>query len=139
MSEPFQFRHRVSYAECTVGNHVYYSRYLDLFEAAHGGFFRSIGHPLSSLQSSDCIFPVLECNVRYHRPARYDDELTIKVQLVELTKVRLVFHHSIVNFSGELIAESRITHVVTDLNEKPKRLAQELLTVLVGHQKQDSK
>jgi acyl-CoA thioesterase FadM len=35
--------HRVSYAECTVGNHIYHSRYLDLLEAARGEFIRSLG------------------------------------------------------------------------------------------------
>lgn len=133
MSESFQFHHRVSYAECTVGNHIYYSRYLDLLEAARGEFFRSMGHPLSSLQSNGYIFPVWDCHVRYRQPARYDDELVIAVQLVELSKVRLIFHYSITRSSRELIAEGQITHIVTDLNEKPKRLSQELLTTLIRH------
>ena len=30
----FRYVHRVTYAECTVGNHIYHSRYLDLLEAA---------------------------------------------------------------------------------------------------------
>ena len=30
----FQHQHRVSYADCTLGNHVYYGRYLDLLEEA---------------------------------------------------------------------------------------------------------
>ncbi len=32
----FQYQHRVVYAECTVGTHVYYARYLDMLEAARG-------------------------------------------------------------------------------------------------------
>jgi acyl-CoA thioesterase FadM len=30
----FVHRHRVHYAECTLGNHIYYARYLDLLEDA---------------------------------------------------------------------------------------------------------
>lgn len=41
--EPFRYRHRVTYADCTVGNHIYYGRYLDLLEAARGEWFRSMG------------------------------------------------------------------------------------------------
>ena len=40
MAVPFRHPHRVSYAECTVGNHVYHSRYLDWLEAARGEFIR---------------------------------------------------------------------------------------------------
>jgi acyl-CoA thioesterase FadM len=43
MANPFCHTHRVTYAECTVGNHVYHSRYLDLLEAARGEFIRSLG------------------------------------------------------------------------------------------------
>jgi hypothetical protein len=32
--QTFRHTHRVTYAECTVGNHIYYARYLDLLEAA---------------------------------------------------------------------------------------------------------
>ena len=57
MSAPvFRHTHRVSYAECTLGNHVYYSRYLDLLEAARGDFFRQLGSPLLHWQERDVIF-----------------------------------------------------------------------------------
>jgi hypothetical protein len=39
----FRHTHRVVYSECTVGNHVYYARYLDMLEAARGEFMRQFG------------------------------------------------------------------------------------------------
>ena len=36
------YTHRVTYAECTVGNHIYHSRYLDLLEAARGEDFQGL-------------------------------------------------------------------------------------------------
>ena len=39
----FRYTHRVTYAECTVGDHIYHSRYLDLLEAARGEFMRASG------------------------------------------------------------------------------------------------
>lgn len=35
----FVWNRRVTYADCTVGNHVYYSRYPDFLEEARGEFF----------------------------------------------------------------------------------------------------
>src|SRR5581483_1046504 len=76
----FRHAHRVTYAECTLGNHVYYSRYLDLLEAARGEFFRQLGATFQQWQEQDAIFPVVECRLRYKSPARYDDVLSIEVR-----------------------------------------------------------
>ena len=48
----FSCPHRVSYSECTVGNHVYHSRYLDMAERARGEFFRSIGQSFLTWQEA---------------------------------------------------------------------------------------
>lgn len=56
---PFVHVHRVTYAECTLGNHVYHSRYLDILEAARGEFFRALGHPLLAWQERGVLFPIL--------------------------------------------------------------------------------
>src|SRR5882672_2168637 len=101
----FRHTHRVTYAECTVGNHIYYSRYLDLLEEARGELFRSLGIPLRELQESGTLFPVTECQVRYKAPARYDDVLSIEVSLHELSRVRLGFSCRIVKEDGTLILE----------------------------------
>ncbi|HEX4645160.1 MAG TPA: acyl-CoA thioesterase, partial [Verrucomicrobiae bacterium] len=61
----FCHHYRVTYADCTLGNHIYYSRYLNLLEAARGEFFRQLGAPLLRLQEAETIFPVIECRLRY--------------------------------------------------------------------------
>ena len=66
----FQCTHRVTYAECTVGDHIYHARYLDLLEAARGEFMRALGGPVLAWQDADYIFPVIEARLRYRYPAR---------------------------------------------------------------------
>jgi acyl-CoA thioester hydrolase len=126
MAEPFRYKHRVTYAECTVGDHIYHSRYLDLLEAARGEFMRSLGSTVMELQDADCIFPVIEARLRYKFPARYDDLLTIEVWLTAVEKVRLNFGHRILNQDGKLILEGETFHVCTSREEKPKRLPEEV-------------
>src|SRR5882672_5466708 len=126
MAEPFRHFHRVSYAECTVGNHVYHSRYLDLLEAARGEFMRSLSSTVLRWQENDVIFPVIEARLRYKAPARYDDLLTIEVWVTALEKIRVNFAHRILNQNGKLILEAETFHVCTGLDEKPKRLPEEL-------------
>ena len=101
----FSHLHRVTYAECIVGNHVYYARYLNWLEEARGEFSRFLGVPLLRWQDKDTAFPVIECHLKYQSPARYDDLLNIEVWLAEADRVRLYFGYRIVNQTSHLILE----------------------------------
>ena len=126
----FRHTHCVSYAECTVGNHVYHSRYLDLLEAARGEFIRSIGRTVLHWQEKDVIFPVIEARLRYKSPARYDDLLAVEVWPSLVERVRLNFGHRILNQHGKLILEAETFHACTGIDEKPKRMPEELVEKL---------
>jgi len=133
MAELFRYTHRVTYADCTVGDHIYHSRYLDLLEAARGEFLRALGKTVLELQDADFIFPVIEARVRYKLPARYDDLLTVEVWLTLVERVRLNFGHRILNQDGKLILEAETFHCCTSREEKPKRLPPELTLKLAPH------
>ena len=122
----FVHTHRVTYAECTVGNHIYHSRYLDLLEAARGEFLRSLGTTVLHWQENDAIFPVVEAHLRYKSPARYDDLLRIEVWPALVEKIRVNFGHRILNQNGKLLVEAETFHVCTGRDEKPRRLPEEL-------------
>ncbi len=122
----FRHTHRVTYAECTVGNHIYHSRYLDLLEAARGEFIRSLGPTVLHWQEKDVIFPVIEARLRFKSPARYDDLLAIEVWPTLIERVRLNFGHRITNQDGKLILEAETFHACTGTDEKPKRMPEEL-------------
>jgi acyl-CoA thioester hydrolase len=129
----FRHEHRVTYAECTLGNHIYYARYLDILETARGEFFRALGIPLASLQEQDVTFPVIECQLKYKFPARYDDVLDVELWLDELDRIRLRFGYRIINQSDQLILEGTTSHVCTSTAEKPKRLPPQLTTSLLSY------
>jgi acyl-CoA thioester hydrolase len=122
----YVYGHRVTYAECTAGNHIYYARYLDLLEAARGEFFRHLGTPLLHWQQNEIIFPAIECHLRYHAPARYDDQLAIELWPTLIQRVRLNFGYRIQNQTRALILTAETSHACTGLDEKPRRLPEEL-------------
>ena len=126
MTEPFRYQHRVTYAECTIGDHIYHSRYLDLLEAARGEFMRLSGTTVREWQERDHIFPLIEARLRYRFPARYDDMLTVEVWPTLMERVRLNFGHRILNQDGKLILEAETFHACTSRDEKPKRLPADL-------------
>ncbi len=126
----FRHTHRVVYAECTVGNHVYYARYLDMLEAARGEFMRQHGGSARHWQEAGTAFPVIGVEIAYKGPARYDDLLTIELWVIEMGGVRLTVGFRILNTGGAVLAEGVTRHICATTDEKPKRLPKELIEAL---------
>ena len=129
----FRHQHRVVYADCTLGNHVYYGRYLDLLEAARGEFIRQCGVTLLAWQERGFMFPVVEVHLRYKSLARYDDVLQVEIWVTAAEKVRLNFGYRIIKQTGDLVLEGETFHVCMTLEEKMKRLPEELVAALTPH------
>jgi acyl-CoA thioester hydrolase len=129
----YHFSHRVTYADCTLGDHVYYARYLDFLEAARNELFRSLGAPMRELQEQDVIFPVVECRLQYKAPARYDDLITVELWLSGVERVRLNFSSRILNQAGNLLVEAETVHACTHCNNQPRRIPETLRSVLLPY------
>ncbi|MSU35829.1 MAG: acyl-CoA thioesterase [Pedosphaera sp.] len=129
----FRFGHRVTYGDCTVGNHVYYGRYLEILEAVRGEFFRDIGTSFLELQNQGALFPVVEVRLRYRGAAHYDDELTIELSVISAKRVRLDFGYRIVDATGNVLVEGETHHVCTSVNNELKRLPSELVALLKSY------
>jgi acyl-CoA thioester hydrolase len=125
--QTFTHTHRVTYAECTVGNHVYYARYLDYLEAARGELFRATGHTFEQLHASDTFLPVIEARLRYKGAARYDDVLRVEVWITQVERVRLEFAYRILNSSGKVLIEATTTHACASGDDRLKRLPEDLI------------
>ena len=128
----FCWNHRVSYAECTLGNHVYYARYLDLLERARGEFFRQLGKTCLQWQEEDTVFPVLECRIKYHAPARYDEALAVEARVLLARGARLNFGYRVLGPGSRLLVTAETFHVCASVAERPKRLPGELLDALAA-------
>jgi len=126
----FRYSQRVPYSLCTVGNHIYYSRYLDVLEAARGELFRHLGMTFLQLQEQGVVFPVIECRVRYRGAARYDDLLAIEVWLTELGRIRHTFNYRVLNAEGRELVDATTVHACTGLDDKPCRVPEALATAL---------
>lgn len=133
MSAEFVHRQRVTYAVCTLGNHVYYARYLDFLEAARGEFFRHVGRSFLEWQESGLIFPVLEVHAQYRGAARYDDEIEVELWPTLVERVRLNFGYRIHGPGKRLLLEAETRHVCTNLSDKPQRLPPELVSGLAPY------
>jgi acyl-CoA thioester hydrolase len=78
----FAFPVRVYWEDTDAGGVVYYANYLRFLERARSEWLRALGvDQVRMLLDERLQFVVVEANVRYHRPARFDDELVVTVAL----------------------------------------------------------
>jgi acyl-CoA thioester hydrolase len=124
--DSFVHTHRVTYADCAMGNHIYYSRYLEIFEAARGEFFRHLGLTFKQLHEADTLFPVVEAHLRYRSAARYDDVIRIELWLTALDRVRIEFAYRVLDEARQVIIDGRTLHACASMNDRMKRIPQEL-------------
>jgi acyl-CoA thioester hydrolase len=72
---------------------VYHTHYLDYFEAARTEALRALGVAYRDLEDAGIFLPVVDVQVRYRRPAQYDDLLAVEVTFPEppSTRVRTTY------------------------------------------------
>ena len=119
----FEHHLRVPASDCTVGNHVYYARYLDWLEAARNELFRAIGQPLSKLVADGIMLPALDVRLTYCGAARFDDRVVVRLWIQEVSRIKVTFGGEIVNAdTGKALVHATTVHVCTSLADKPKRM-----------------
>ncbi len=92
---PFETTTRVRYAETDQMGVVYHSNYIVYFEIGRTEAMRSLGSAYAALEERGLVLAITEVGAKYHAPARYDDVLTIRTWLRELSKARLRFEYEI--------------------------------------------
>jgi len=89
--QAFSWPVRVYWEDTDAGGIVFYANYLKFFERARTEWLRSLEIEQSSLrESTGGIFVVGETSVRYHRPARLDDELLVTARVQESGRASLI-------------------------------------------------
>lgn len=126
-NEVFTSLHRVTYAWCTMGDHVYYGRYLDMLEAARGEFFRHLGTTFLQWQEAGLAFPVIECHLRYKTPARYDDLLSVDLWVIRLDRLHVEFGYRTLKEDRGVVLEAATHHIGAGLDGRPRRLPPNLV------------
>ena len=78
----FQFPIRIYWEDTDAGGIVFYANYLKFMERARTEWLRSLGIGQQALrEQSGGMFVVSETQLKYHRPARLDDELLVTAEL----------------------------------------------------------
>ena len=127
-------RIKVRYAETDQMRFVYYANHFVYYEVARTEWLETRGLPYHVLESTGFAIPVLEAHCVYRSPARYGDELVVRVAPSAVDGLRLRFDYRTLRGSaeGDLLAEGWTVHVCMDREGKPRRPSTELRTILEG-------
>lgn len=110
----------VRYAETDMMGIVYHGSYLPWFEIGRTTLLREQGLPYRQLEEDGYRLPVLEISAKFHRPALYDDTVTIVTTLKEKPSLRFTLHYQV--FKDEtLLVTGQSTHAFIDKQGRPIR------------------
>ena len=105
----FEFPIRVYWEDTDAGGIVFYANYLKFFERARTEWLRAAGVGQQQLRElTGGMFVVSDAQLRYHRPARLDDELIVTAQLQETGRASLTIGQQAL-LKNEQMTDSRPT------------------------------
>jgi len=132
MRHPFRIQVRVYYQDTDAGGVVFHAQYLAFMERARTELLNAAGIDLAQLaEKRRVMFFVHELAVRYHRPARLNELVSVSAEVVKMGRASLVFRQR-VERADELLVEAEVTLAVVDSERmRPARMPEELRKVLV--------
>ena len=122
MKKTFNYNLKIYYEDTDSGGVVYYANYLKFFERARSEAIYSL--KLSNkilLNQYGILIIVKSCNIKYIRPAKLEDKLTIKSKVKSLTKTSFIMNQ-VIHREKQLITEADTHLVSVDRNGKPKKI-----------------
>lgn len=89
--EDFTWPLRVYWEDTDAGGIVFYANYLKFMERGRTEWLRSRGvHQQALREQAGGVFVVSEAQLKYHRPARLDDELCVTTRLQQLGTASII-------------------------------------------------
>ncbi|SCW54674.1 acyl-CoA thioester hydrolase [Paenibacillus tianmuensis] len=116
---------RVRYQETDQMGVMYHANYLNWFEVGRTEMIRELGMPYQALEARGLLLPVIEADLKFRSPARYDDLVTIDTKVVELRSLRIQFAYEIKR-GEEVLVTGRTQHVWLNRDWKPVRIDREV-------------
>jgi acyl-CoA thioester hydrolase len=113
MPEPFTHTLRVRYAECDPQGVVFNAHYLAYFDASITELWRAAFGGYQVMMDRGIDLVVAESQLRFRAPARFDEELTLSVEITKMGNTSIVSTHRITR-GEELIVEGTLRHVTVE-------------------------
>jgi acyl-CoA thioester hydrolase len=121
---PFHFFTEVTvrFAETDAAGIAHHSAYLVWFEAARVAYLAEHAGGYQAIRDQGIESPVVEINVRYLSPARFDEKLRVYARCLDIRGARFRCQY-LVERDGERLAEGSSLHALVDARTlRPTRM-----------------
>ena len=121
-----EMSYRVPYADTDQMGVVYYANYLEYFERSRTEMLREAGLSYSQMEKMGYFLPVSEAYCKYSASARYDDLLTFRSYIEEISRVKVKIRSDVFR-DGQLLVSGFVTLGCVDANFRISRLTPEMV------------
>ena len=125
---------RVRYGEVGRQGYAHHANYLDWFDTGLEAIIAQCDLSYKDIEEMGYFLAPISDTVYYLRPAYYNDVLTIRVAVADLSSVKIKFSYEVLREKDAvLIATGQTEHVFADKNFRPhslKRVIPRLFTML---------
>ena len=126
----YKYYTRVYYRDVDQMGIVYYTRYLEYFEAARTELMRSVGLGVTKIERMGYFLPVISCHCEYKISAKFDDKLHIITKINDLPRSSMKIEYEVYDSEKNLLATGHTVHSFINSNGKavkpPKLLTEKL-------------
>ncbi|MFC7680992.1 acyl-CoA thioesterase [Paenibacillus sp. GCM10028914] len=136
ISRWFTTSFRVRYQESDQMGVVYHANYLNWFEIGRTEMIRDLGFTYRGMEDAGVLLPVVDLDIHYSSPARYDDHVTIFTRMTNFSPLRIHYEYEVRRLSdeesmssingdklpGERLVTGTTRHVWVNKDWKPTRL-----------------
>src|SRR3979409_808181 len=112
---------RVRYAETDRMGLLHHANYLVYFEQGRTELLRQQGYTYKDLEDQGFLLVLTKVEVRYKKPAHYDDLLTLRTIVERKTSVRIDHRYEVYR-DKDLVAEGGSTLACVDRTGRPQAL-----------------
>lgn len=113
----FSWPVRVYYEDTDAGGVVYHANYLKFLERARTEWLRHLGYEQDELRRRfGVLFVVTGLKLDYHKPARFNDELAVSVEILHRRRASLTFAQALHRLDAEhaRLCSAEVTVVCVD-------------------------
>jgi acyl-CoA thioester hydrolase len=110
VTSPFIHKLRVRYGECDPQGIVFNANYLLYFDVAFTELWRASVGPWQEMVERGIDAVVAEANLKFHAPARFDDQLELRARIASLGKTAITTELDVMR-DGQLLVAGRLRHV----------------------------
>jgi acyl-CoA thioester hydrolase len=135
LSPWYEHHIKVRYSETDQMKVVYHTNYVNWFEIGRTELIRSLGMSYRTIEETGLLLPLIDLQMQFKHPAKYDDCITIRTQIADYSPIRLQFNSEICREDKTLVSGTT-RHVWLNLNWKPARIdkaAPELYKLIQKH------